>query len=69
MPRPTEAASREDADPDDCADYSAPGDDEELEALTAEIVTILAGVTVVPAAIMWWRTRRARRAEKDARSL
>jgi hypothetical protein len=43
-------------------------DDEEIEALTADIGSILAGRTVLPAAIMWWRTRRSRRAEKQARS-
>ena len=47
------------------ADHPEP-DDEELEALTADIATILAGRTVMPAGIMWWRTRRERRAEKEA---
>lgn len=50
------------------ADYSDPDDDQELKELTADIGTILAGRTVVPAAIMWWRARRERRAEKEAAS-
>jgi hypothetical protein len=45
-----------DDDPDPRAD----------EELTADIGSILAGVTVVPAAIGWWRTRRERRAEQQA---
>jgi hypothetical protein len=53
---------------DDWADDSDPDDDEELKELTADIGTILAGRTVVPAAIMWWRTRRERRASKEAGS-
>ncbi|MGO8956617.1 MAG: hypothetical protein ACLQFR_04485 [Streptosporangiaceae bacterium] len=53
------------ADLDDGADYSEPGDDEEAEALTADIASIIAGRTVVPAAVAWWRTRRERRAERD----
>lgn len=44
-----------DDDPDPRAD----------EELTADIGSILAGVTVVPAAIGWWRTRRGRRAERQ----
>jgi hypothetical protein len=38
------------------------------EELTADIGSILAGVTVVPHAIGWWRTRRERRAEQQATS-
>jgi hypothetical protein len=38
------------------------------EDLTADIGSILAGVTVVPAAIGWWRTRRERRTEQQAAS-
>jgi hypothetical protein len=45
-----------DDDPDPCAD----------EELTADIGSILAGVTVVPAAIGWWRMRRELRAERQA---
>jgi hypothetical protein len=56
------------ADLDDGADYSEPGDDREAEALAADIASIIAGRTVVPAAVMWWRTRCERRAEKDARA-
>jgi len=44
-----------DDDPDPRAD----------DELTADIGSILAGVTVVPAAIGWWRMRRERRAEQD----
>jgi hypothetical protein len=47
------------------------GDDAGLrddEELTADIGSILAGVTVVPAAIGWWRMRRERRAAKEATS-
>jgi hypothetical protein len=47
-----------DEDPDPSAD----------EELTADIGSILAGVTVVPAAIRWWRMRRERRAEQQATS-
>jgi hypothetical protein len=36
------------------------------EELTADIGSILAGVTVVPAAIGWWRMRRELRAERQA---
>jgi hypothetical protein len=50
---------------DDWADDSDPGDDKELKGLAADIGTIMAGRTVVPAAIMWWRTRRERRAEQE----
>lgn len=38
------------------------------EDLTADIGSILAGVTVVPAAIGWWRMRRERRAGQHAAS-
>ena len=58
----------DDESPEDSADYSDASDDEELQALTADIGTILAGRTVVPAGIMWWLTRRSRRAEKEATS-
>jgi hypothetical protein len=54
------------ADLDDGADYSETGDDEEAEALTADIASIIAGRTVAPAAVAWWRTRRERRAQRDA---
>jgi hypothetical protein len=47
-----------DDDPDPRAD----------EELTADIGSILAGVTVLPTAIGWWRTRRGRRAERHATS-
>ncbi len=47
-----------DDDPDPRAD----------EDLTADIGSILAGVTVVPVAIGWWRMRRERRAEQQATS-
>lgn len=47
---------------DGSADYCDPGDDEELSELTGEIGSIMAGRTVVPAAIAWWRMRRGRRA-------
>jgi hypothetical protein len=47
-----------DGDPDPRAD----------EELTADIVSILAGVTIVPAAIGWWRMRREWRAEQQATS-
>jgi hypothetical protein len=47
-----------DDDPDPRAD----------EELTADIGSILAGVTVVPAAIGWWRMRRERRAGQQAMS-
>jgi hypothetical protein len=60
--------SRDDDDLEESADYSDAGADAELEALTADIGTILAGRTAVPAAIMWWRTRHERRAEKEAPS-
>jgi hypothetical protein len=50
---------------DDWADDSDPDDDKELKELAADIGTILAGRTVAPAAIMRWRTRRERRAEKE----
>jgi hypothetical protein len=43
-----------------------PVNDDEAEALTADIATILAGRTVVPAAVMWWRTRRELRAGMEA---
>ncbi len=62
---------RDDADDPDprvddwVGDDPGPRDDEEL---TADIGSILAGVTVVPAAIGWWRLRRERRAEKQATS-
>jgi hypothetical protein len=62
----------DDVDLDDWADYSDPGHDDEdddEEERAAEIGTITAGRTVVPAAFAWWRTRRERRAEKQARSL
>jgi hypothetical protein len=60
---------REDHDLDDRDDYADPSDDQELDELTADIASILAGRTVAPAAIMWWRTRRERRAEKEPSSL
>jgi hypothetical protein len=51
---------------DDWADDGPdPSADEEL---TADIGSILAGVTVVPAAIGWWRMRRERRAGQQAMS-
>jgi hypothetical protein len=50
---------------DDWNDDSNTDDDKELDELAADIGTILAGRTVVPAVIMWWRTRRERRAEKE----
>jgi hypothetical protein len=53
-------------EPGPCADdYPDPRADEDL---TADIGSILAGVTVVPAAIGWWRMRRERRAEQQATS-
>ena len=58
----------DDPDPrvDDWADDDVdPHDDEDL---TADIGSILAGVTVVPAAIGWWRMRRERRADQQATS-
>jgi hypothetical protein len=48
---------------DDWDDEPDPGSDEEL---TGDIGSILAGVTVVPAAIGWWRMRRGRRADQQA---
>jgi hypothetical protein len=51
---------------DDWADDDPARRDE--EELTADIGSIVAGVTVVPAAIGWWRLRRERRGEKDAPS-
>jgi hypothetical protein len=49
---------------DDWADDDLdPRDD---ETLTADIGSILAGVTAVPAAIRWWRMRAERRAEQQA---
>jgi hypothetical protein len=62
-------------DREDVDDHSDPGaddwsDDESAsradEDLTADIGSILAGVTVVPAAIGWWRMRRGRRADQQA---
>jgi hypothetical protein len=38
----------------------------EDEELTADIGSILARATVVPAAIGWWRMRRELRAERQA---
>jgi hypothetical protein len=51
---------------DDLGDWAEPVNDDEAEALTADMATILAGRTVVPAAIMWWRTRRERRAGMES---
>jgi hypothetical protein len=59
---------REDHDLEDRDDYADPSDDRELDELTADIASILAGRTVAPAAIMWWRTRRERRADKNPSS-
>jgi hypothetical protein len=54
-----------DDDLDDEADYADPVRDHEQDELTADIASILAGETVAPAAIMWWRSRHERRADKD----
>ena len=60
---------------DDAVDDPAPGVDDSAhdqaqanEELTADIGSILAGVTVLPAAIGWWRMRRERRAEQQTTS-
>jgi hypothetical protein len=49
-------------------DGPEPGEDEEVAALTGDITAIVAGRTVVPAGIMWWRTPRERRAQQNAAS-
>jgi hypothetical protein len=56
-------ARRPDPLADEWDDDADPSADEEL---TGDIGSILAGVTVVPAAIRWWRMRGERRAEQQA---
>jgi hypothetical protein len=62
---PTDHDDAEAPDPrvDDWDDDADPRADEEL---TGDIGSILAGVTVVPAAIRWWRMRRGRRGDQQA---
>jgi hypothetical protein len=51
--------------PDDWANPD-PSDDDELKELVADIGSVLAAATAVPAAIAWWRTRRERRSLRSS---